>query len=196
MPLTTPGDQARSSVKRIWWMRRLVAIPLRRAARRIYLSPRRRDSGSGDFVNELAVAGMITTSRRYRGVDQRVMKARALEEVGLGDFMLAGGEVALALIEACVGLFCRASAVTTPPRQEEFYGRIAGISALYRRPNGRAARCRKCSFPGIMKRLKSGGRRNPKGLQGKEGRISGANARRVELAGKPMYNARLQELRP
>lgn len=76
-----------------------------RAARRIYLSPRGRVLDQG-LVNELAVAGSILLlCGRYEGVDQRVIEAQALEEVSLGDFVLAGGEVAaMALIEACVRL--------------------------------------------------------------------------------------------
>ena len=42
---------------------------------------------------------------RFEGVDERVIQARALEEVSLGDFVLSGGEIAaLALLDACVRL--------------------------------------------------------------------------------------------
>jgi tRNA (guanine37-N1)-methyltransferase len=42
---------------------------------------------------------------RFEGVDQRVVEARALEEVCLGDILLSGGEpAAIALIDACVRL--------------------------------------------------------------------------------------------
>ncbi len=42
---------------------------------------------------------------RFEGVDQRVIEARAVEEVSLGDFVLSGGEpAAIALIDACVRL--------------------------------------------------------------------------------------------
>ncbi len=76
-----------------------------RAARRIYLSPRGRVLDQG-LVNELAAAGSILLlCGRYEGVDQRVIEAQALEEVSLGDFVLAGGEVAaMTLMEACVRL--------------------------------------------------------------------------------------------
>jgi len=57
-------------------------------------------------VRELAEgAGAILFCARFEGLDERVIKARRMEEVSLGDFVLAGGEVAaLALIEACVRL--------------------------------------------------------------------------------------------
>ncbi len=42
---------------------------------------------------------------RFEGVDERVLEARAIEEVSLGDFVLSGGEpAAIALIDACVRL--------------------------------------------------------------------------------------------
>jgi tRNA (guanine37-N1)-methyltransferase len=42
---------------------------------------------------------------RFEGVDERLIKARGLEEVSLGDFVLSGGEIAaLALLDACVRL--------------------------------------------------------------------------------------------
>jgi len=40
---------------------------------------------------------------RFEGVDERVIEARAVEEISLGDFVLSGGEpAALALLDACV----------------------------------------------------------------------------------------------
>jgi tRNA (guanine37-N1)-methyltransferase len=42
---------------------------------------------------------------RFEGVDERVLAARDIEEVSLGDFVLSGGEpAAIALIDACVRL--------------------------------------------------------------------------------------------
>jgi tRNA (guanine37-N1)-methyltransferase len=57
-------------------------------------------------VRELASgAGVILLCGRFEGLDQRVIEARGLEEVSIGDFLLAGGEVAaMALIEAVVRL--------------------------------------------------------------------------------------------
>jgi tRNA (guanine37-N1)-methyltransferase len=50
-------------------------------------------------------AGVLIVCGRFEGVDERVIEARGLREVSLGDFVLAGGEVAaMALIEACVRL--------------------------------------------------------------------------------------------
>jgi tRNA (guanine37-N1)-methyltransferase len=71
----------------------------------IYLSPRGKPLTQAR-VRELAAGpGVILLCGRFEGVDQRVIEARAVEEVSLGDFVLAGGEIAaMALIEAAVRL--------------------------------------------------------------------------------------------
>jgi tRNA (guanine37-N1)-methyltransferase len=49
--------------------------------------------------------GAVILCGRFEGVDERLIEARGLEEVSLGDFVLSGGEIAaLALIDACVRL--------------------------------------------------------------------------------------------
>jgi tRNA (guanine37-N1)-methyltransferase len=49
--------------------------------------------------------GAVIVCARFEGVDERLIKARGLQEVSLGDFVLSGGEIAaLALIDACVRL--------------------------------------------------------------------------------------------
>jgi tRNA (guanine37-N1)-methyltransferase len=48
---------------------------------------------------------MVILCARFEGVDERLIKARGLEEVSIGDFVLSGGEIpALALLDACVRL--------------------------------------------------------------------------------------------
>ena len=49
--------------------------------------------------------GCVIVCGRFEGVDERVIEARGLKEISLGDFILAGGEVAaMAMIEATVRL--------------------------------------------------------------------------------------------
>ena len=49
--------------------------------------------------------GAVIVCGRFEGVDERVIAARQLEEVSVGDYVLSGGEIAaLALIDACVRL--------------------------------------------------------------------------------------------
>jgi tRNA (guanine37-N1)-methyltransferase len=72
---------------------------------RIYLSPRGKALTQAR-VRELAAGpGVILLCGRFEGLDERVIEGRDLEEISLGDFVLAGGEVAAqALLEACVRL--------------------------------------------------------------------------------------------
>lgn len=49
--------------------------------------------------------GLIALCGRFEGIDERLFEARNVEEISIGDFVLAGGEIAaMALIEACVRL--------------------------------------------------------------------------------------------
>lgn len=49
--------------------------------------------------------GAVIVCGRFEGIDQRVIEARNLEEISIGDYVLAGGEVAaMVLLEATVRL--------------------------------------------------------------------------------------------
>jgi tRNA (guanine37-N1)-methyltransferase len=71
----------------------------------IYLSPRGAPLTQAR-VRDLSLGpGAILLCGRFEGLDQRVIEARDIEEISLGDFVLAGGEIAaMALIEASVRL--------------------------------------------------------------------------------------------
>lgn len=71
----------------------------------IYLSPRGRVLDQA-MVEELAAGpGCVLLCGRYEGLDERVIDARGLREVSLGDFVLSGGEpAAIALMDAVVRL--------------------------------------------------------------------------------------------
>lgn len=71
----------------------------------IYLSPRGRPL-TQQRVRELAAGpGVTLLCGRFEGLDQRVIEARNMEEVSLGDFVLSGGEpAALALLDAVIRL--------------------------------------------------------------------------------------------
>jgi tRNA (guanine37-N1)-methyltransferase len=58
------------------------------------------------FVRELVQGpGVVALCGRFEGVDERVITARGLVEVSIGDYVLAGGELAaMVLIDACVRL--------------------------------------------------------------------------------------------
>jgi tRNA (guanine37-N1)-methyltransferase len=49
--------------------------------------------------------GLVVICARFEGVDERVIEARHLTEVSIGDYILSGGEIAaLAVLDACVRL--------------------------------------------------------------------------------------------
>ena len=77
-----------------------------RAARPlIYLSPRGTPLTQSRVAELSAGPGAILMCGRFEGLDQRAIAARQIEEISLGDFVLAGGEIAaMALIEAVVRL--------------------------------------------------------------------------------------------
>lgn len=71
----------------------------------IYLSPRG-ERLTQPLVKELASGtGVTLLAGRFEGVDERVIEGRNLREISIGDYVLAGGELAaMVLIEACVRL--------------------------------------------------------------------------------------------
>ena len=71
----------------------------------IYLTPRGKPL-TQSRVRELASGpGLIAFCGRFEGLDERVIEGRQMEEISIGDFVLAGGEVAAqVMIEACVRL--------------------------------------------------------------------------------------------
>lgn len=71
----------------------------------ILLSPRGRRLDQQRVRELAAMPGVRVICGRFEGVDERVLEARAVEEVSLGDFVLSGGEpAAIAMIDACVRL--------------------------------------------------------------------------------------------
>jgi tRNA (guanine37-N1)-methyltransferase len=72
---------------------------------RILLSPRGIPLTQARVEALAAGTGAVLTCGRFEGVDERVIAARGLEEVSVGDYVLSGGEIAaMVLIDACVRL--------------------------------------------------------------------------------------------
>jgi len=72
---------------------------------RLLMSPRGRPLTQSRVRQLAAGPGPLIVCGRFEGVDQRVIEARQLEEVSVGDYVLSGGEIAaMALIDACVRL--------------------------------------------------------------------------------------------
>jgi tRNA (guanine37-N1)-methyltransferase len=72
---------------------------------RLLMSPRGRPLTQSRVRQLAAGPGPLIVCGRFEGVDQRVIEARNLEEISIGDYVLSGGEIAaMALIDACVRL--------------------------------------------------------------------------------------------
>jgi tRNA (guanine37-N1)-methyltransferase len=72
---------------------------------RLLMSPRGRPLTQSQVLEIAAGPGPLIVCGRFEGIDQRVIEARALEEVSIGDYVLSGGEIAaMAVIDACVRL--------------------------------------------------------------------------------------------
>lgn len=75
--------------------------PTHKPDRLIYLSPRGKPFSQDDAKHLANAKKVAMLCGRFEGVDQRVLDYWQVEEVSLGDFVLAGGEVAaMAIIEA------------------------------------------------------------------------------------------------
>ena len=72
---------------------------------RLLLSPRGRPLTQARVRALAGGPGAVFVCGRFEGVDERVIAARGLEEISIGDYVLSGGEIAaMVVIDACVRL--------------------------------------------------------------------------------------------
>jgi tRNA (guanine37-N1)-methyltransferase len=72
---------------------------------RLLMSPRGRPLTQSRVMELAEGPGPLIVCGRFEGIDERVIVARGLKEVSIGDYVLSGGEIAaMALIDACVRL--------------------------------------------------------------------------------------------
>jgi tRNA (guanine37-N1)-methyltransferase len=65
--------------------------------------------------------GVVLVCGRFEGVDERVIAARGLQEVSIGDYVLSGGEIAAtALLDACVRLLPGVMGAEASSAEESF----------------------------------------------------------------------------
>ena len=77
----------------------------RRGRPLLYMSARGRPLTQARVKEWAQAPGLIVLCGRFEGVDERMLQARPVEEVSIGDFVLTGGEIAAqALIDATVRL--------------------------------------------------------------------------------------------
>lgn len=88
---------------------------------RLLMSPRGTPLAQSRVADLAHGSGAVVVCARFEGVDERLIKARHLEEVSLGDFVLSGGEIAaLALLDACVRLLPGVMGRETSAAEESF----------------------------------------------------------------------------
>lgn len=89
----------------------------------IHLTPRGRPLSQAMVREWAGGPGVIVFCGRFEGLDQRVVEAREMQEVSVGDAVLAGGEAAaLVLIEACVRLIPGVLGKMASTEEESFEG--------------------------------------------------------------------------
>jgi len=72
---------------------------------RIYLSPSGKLLNQGKLTNFAKLDELIILCGRFEGVDQRAIDVLNFEEISIGDYILAGGEIAAqVLVEGCIRL--------------------------------------------------------------------------------------------
>ena len=72
---------------------------------RLIMSARGKPFTQADARRWAAGPGLVIVCPRFEGFDERIIEARALSEVSIGDYVLSGGEVAaLTILDACVRL--------------------------------------------------------------------------------------------
>ena len=100
--------------------RALDAVP-HDARPRLLMSPRGVPLTQSRVAELAAGLGAVIICARFEGVDERLIKARSLEEVSLGDFVLSGGEIAaLGLLDACVRLLPNVMGKEASAAEESF----------------------------------------------------------------------------
>jgi len=74
------------------------------------------------IARELAAGpGVLLVAGRFEGIDERVIEARGMREVSIGDYVLSGGELAaMVLIDACVRLLPGVVGAAHSLEQESF----------------------------------------------------------------------------
>ncbi len=88
---------------------------------RLLMSPRGRPFAQADARALSEGPGVILVCGRFEGVDERVIAARSLAEVSIGDYVLSGGEIAaLAVLDACVRLIPGVMGKLESGRDESF----------------------------------------------------------------------------
>jgi tRNA (guanine37-N1)-methyltransferase len=91
----------------------------------ICLTPRGRRFAQADARRFASGDGMVLLCGRYEGIDQRVIDARGMEELSVGDFVLSGGELgAMVVLDAVVRLLPGVMGAAASAVEESFSGEL------------------------------------------------------------------------
>jgi len=114
---------------------------------RLLMSPRGRPLTQSRVMELAAGPGPLVVCGRFEGVDQRVIEARSLEEISVGDYVLSGGEIAaMALLDACVRLLPGVMGKLESGSDESFSNGLLEYPQYTRRSSSRASRSRTPDF--------------------------------------------------
>jgi tRNA (guanine37-N1)-methyltransferase len=102
---------------------------------RLLMSPRGKPLTQNRVATLAGGLGVVIVCARFEGVDERLIAARKLEEISLGDFVLSGGEpAAIALIDACVRLLPGVMGKEASAAEESFAGGLLEYPQYTRPP--------------------------------------------------------------
>jgi tRNA (guanine37-N1)-methyltransferase len=130
---------------------------------RLLMSPRGTPLTQKRVMELAAGPGPLIVCGRFEGIDQRVIEARGLEEVSIGDYVLSGGEIAaLALIDACVrllpGVMGKQALEPTRVSRTDYWN----TPSIPARRNSKAGPSRMCWFRATTPGSRPGGGRKPR----------------------------------
>jgi tRNA (guanine37-N1)-methyltransferase len=107
----------------------------------VALTPRGEPLTQSTVRDLSAGPGVVLLCGRYEGVDQRVVEARRMREISVGDYVLSGGETAaMVLLDACVRLLPGVMGAAESAAEESFAAEDLLEYPHYTRPaewNGR-----------------------------------------------------------
>lgn len=112
----------------------------------IYMSPRGRPLSQALAKDYLEFQHVGIICGRFEGIDQRVLDTRQIEEVSIGDYILAGGEVAaMVFAETCIRLLPNALNSGNSVLEESFSSGLLEYPH-YTRPQNWAG----CTVPDVL----------------------------------------------
>jgi len=87
----------------------------------VVFTPRGRPFNQSDARRFAAGPGIVLLCGHYEGIDQRVIDARAMQEISIGDYVLSGGELAaLVVLDATVRLLPGVMGAADSAAEESF----------------------------------------------------------------------------